>query len=135
MSLGGVAPGIIALAGLYLLGLGLAAIFRPRRAASFLGGFASSARAHYLELSIRLAVGFAFVEGSSRMPFTEAFALFGWVLIASSVLLLLLPWGWHRSFAERVVPTALRHLTLIGIFSLAAGVLFMASAIDGASAY
>jgi len=135
VSLDRVAVGIVALAGLYLVVLGLAAIFTPRQAASFLGRFASSARAHYLELSIRLLVGFAFVAGSPRMSFTEGFALFGWVLISTSVALVLVPWQWHRRFAERVVPRALRHVKLIGICSVAVGGLVMAGAIFGVPTY
>jgi len=132
VSLDRVALGIVVLAGLYLVGLGLAAIFSPRQAGSFLGRFASSARAHFLELAIRLLVGSALVAGSSRMAFTEAFAVLGWVLVGTSVALVVLPWRWHRRFAERVVPPALRHVKLIGICSVAMGGLVIASVVAGA---
>jgi len=129
------ALGVVVLGGLYLVGFGLAAIARPCKAASFLGSFAGSARAHYLELSIRLAVGLALVAGSPRMPFAGAFALFGWALVATTAALVFVPWQRHRRFAERVLPPALRHLKLIGICSVAMGGLLITGAAVGATSY
>ena len=129
------ALGIVSLAGLYLVGFGLAAIARPHGASMFLGEFAGSARAHYLELSIRLLVGLALVAGSPQMPFAGAFALFGWILVATTAALVFVPWQWHRRFAERVLPPALRHLKLIGICSVAMGGLLITGAVVGATTY
>lgn len=128
-----IALGIVAVAGLYLVGLGVAMIFRPGQVALFLRGFARSAGAHYLELFIRLLVGLALVTASPGVPFGWAFLLFGQVLIATSALLVLVPWRWHRRFAETVVPAALRHSKLIGICSLSAGALVVAGTIAGAT--
>lgn len=90
---------LVVLAAIYLLWLGVVSFLRPAYAANFLNGFASSARAHYLEISLRLVVGTAMVLASSRLQFSSAFHLFGWVLVLSSVVLLLIPWQWHHRFA------------------------------------
>jgi hypothetical protein len=65
---------LVLLTGLYLIGLGAVSLFAPARATFFLEGFASSARAHYVELVLRLGAGFALVTYAPRMRFSAAFA-------------------------------------------------------------
>lgn len=111
----------VALTGLYLLALGGAALVRPELAKQFLGGFVSSATTHFLELSVRILAGAALVSTAPRMPATVVFSAFGWVLIATSLVLALLPWRLHQRFAAWSVPRAMPHLPLIGIASTLAG--------------
>lgn len=123
---------IVISTGVYLLGLGVVAIFDKRRAAHFLESFASSAFAHYLELMIRLVVGFAFVIYSIEMPFSTEWRFFGWVIVASTVCLFLIPWQWHHRFAQRSVPHAIRYLKLFGAVSFALGIFVITCALHGA---
>jgi hypothetical protein len=116
-----VSAAIVLLAALYLLGLAAISFIAPHRAARFLNGFASSPRVHFSEMLLRLIVGCAFVMNASRMLYSEAFWLFGWLLIVTTVVLLLLPWRWHRRFAQKVVPPITRHVWLFGIVSLPLG--------------
>jgi hypothetical protein len=116
-----VSAAIVLLAALYLLGLAAISFIAPDKAARFLNGFASSPRAHFSEMLLRLIVGCAFVMNASRMLYSEAFWLFGWLLIVTTVVLLLLPWRWHRRFAQKVVPPITRHVWLFGIVSLPLG--------------
>ena len=122
---------IVRLAGLYLVTLGVVAMLAPRRAASFLLGFARTARTHYLELAVRGIVGGAFVLHVPRPPFASAFALFGWMLLLTTAALGVLPWRWHQAFARRAVPHAARHLTLVGVASLVLGGAILAAACAG----
>lgn len=115
------ALGVVVLAGLYLVALGLAALIAPARARRFLLGFASTLRLHLVEMGLRMLVGAALVVAAPRMLFPGAFELVGWVLLVSSACLLLVPWRWHRYFAERTVPGAVRYVGLIGLASLAMG--------------
>jgi hypothetical protein len=112
---------VVIVVGLYFLALAAVALAWPAKASGFLGGFAASAPAHYLELALRLVAGWAFVQRADLMSFTAVFAGFGWVLIGSTLVLLALPWRWHRRFAERTVPQALRHLKLVALASLLLG--------------
>lgn len=112
---------IVVLAALFLLGLAAASFFAPSHAARFLGGFASSARAHVLEMAMRLIAGCAFVAYAPRMLYPGAFLLFGWVLVVSSLVLLLLPWRWHHRLARSVVPPIIHRVWLFGIISLPLG--------------
>ncbi len=115
------ASAVVVLAGLYLVGLAVAAFAAPARMIRFLSGFAGSASAHYLELCIRLVVGGAFILTADRLLFPDVFSLFGWVLVVTTAGLFAIPWTWHRRIAQRSVPHAIRHLKLFGLASLVFG--------------
>ncbi|MBI3129799.1 MAG: hypothetical protein HYZ13_00430 [Acidobacteria bacterium] len=65
------------------------------------------------------------------MLFPGAFRMFGWVLVITTGVLLLIPWRWHRRFAERAVPSATRYLSLVGLSSLALGGLLLTAVLRG----
>jgi uncharacterized protein YjeT (DUF2065 family) len=111
----------VMLAALYLLGFGVLAVVVPARASGYLQGFASSMRLHVLELIARFAVGAAFVGNASHMQFSGTFHIVGWVLVATTLALAVLPWHWHQRFAQASVPAAVRYLPFMGIVSIAAG--------------
>jgi hypothetical protein len=119
------ALGVVACAGLYLICLGLMAIWRPEPTRRYLAAHASTRPAHFLEMSIRIVVGGALLLAASRMLFASAFVVFGWTLLGTSVLLLLLPWRWHSAFAQRVVPQINQRLPVIAFGSLVGGGLLL----------
>ncbi len=123
---------VVLLAGLYLIGLAAVAFVSPARAKSFLSSFAGSARAHYSELLIRLVVGAAFVIFAPEMKFPVIFLVFGWVLIVTTIVLVVLPWRWHHRFASWSVPMATRRMRLLALGALAGGVFVLVSAFLGA---
>jgi hypothetical protein len=96
-------------------------IVAPERIKRFFLGFATSSEKHYLEISIRLLIGAAFVISAPHARASLVFTIFGWVLLVTSVALLFLPWGWHHRFAQRSVPTAMRFLPVVAILSLVGG--------------
>lgn len=120
---------VIVAAGLYLAALGIGCFVRPRDAAQFLLGFASTAALHYLELAIRVLVGASLIRCAAVLPFSTAFHLAGWTLIFTSLALSAVPWRWHRRFAQRVVPYALRYVRILGASSFALGAFLVSSAI------
>ncbi len=113
---------VILLTAVYFIVLGLVAISKPAIAARFLLGFAENPAVHYVELFLRLTVGLAFVHHSTNMLFPTMLGIFGWVLILSTIALLIVPWRWHRNFAKKLVPYANQHLTIIGVISLCFGI-------------
>jgi len=113
---------VILLTAVYFIVLGLVAISKPAIAARFLLGFAENPAVHYLELLLRLAVGLALLHHSVDMVFSTAMELFGWILILSTLGLLIVPWRWHRNFAKKLVPYANQHLAIIGVISLCFGI-------------
>lgn len=126
-----IAKTIVILTGLYFICLSLAALAAPALAARFLHGFAGTVLAHYLELGIRLAVGGAFVVGAPDMLGAGAMAAFGWVILISTIVLLCIPWRWHRGFAQRSVPYAVQFLKFFGIISMALGGIILFAVIRG----
>jgi hypothetical protein len=117
----------VAAAGLYLVGLGVVAIVSPDRARRFLARFASSARAHFTELMLRLIVGAALVLSAPLMRFSAIFIVFGWILIGTTIALFAVPWRLHYRFASWSVPMATRYMPLLAVGSLAAGVFLLVS--------
>ena len=129
-----IAFAVVVLAALYLVGLGAASLVVPVRASRFLLGFAASRSVHFAELLLRFAAGSAFVLSAPRMSLPGAFNFFGWVLLVTTSCLLLVPWRWHRRFAQRAVPHATRYITLVGVASLALGGFILAAASLGSAA-
>ena len=125
---------VVVLTGLYFVALAIASLFMPALANRFLLGFADSALKHYVELFLRLAVGAALILYAPRMLFQDVFILFGWLLLVTTACLLLVPWRWHHRFAQQAVPRATRHITLIGLASLALGGLILAAVVRGSTA-
>lgn len=119
------AGAVVVLAGAYLLGFGVFAALAPSNASAYLRAFASTMRLHLLELLVRLAVGFALVGYAPHMGLGGVFRAFGWIVVATTLALAVLPWRWHQRFAERSVPAALRYLPLIALSSIIGGALVL----------
>ncbi|CAN5859159.1 hypothetical protein BH24ACI5_BH24ACI5_04090 [soil metagenome] len=122
---------LVFLFGLYLIGLAVAVWLSPATAAGFLGGFASSAFTHYLELGLRLVAGGAILRYAPQMLFSGFFVLCGWGLVLTTVGLLAVPWRWHHRFAQWTVPYAIRNLRLLAVASFAFGGFILAAVILG----
>lgn len=128
------AGAVIVAAGIYLAVVGVGCFVRPQTAAKFLLGFARSAFLHYLELAIRVLVGASLVHKASVLPYPPISNVFGWVLIVTSVVMFVVPWRWHRQFAQQAVPYALRYINLLGVSSIALGVALVAAVVWGSGA-
>lgn len=111
---------VVMLAG-YFFTLAFISIFRPEIAKTFLLGFATSPFKHYLELALRLIAGASLVAYSTKMAFSQVFTVAGWLLIATTTVLIFVPQFLHRRFAEKTVPEAVKYLPLIAISSAAIG--------------
>ncbi len=85
--------------------------------------FAATKKAHFIEQTIRLMVGLSLIHFATVMNYTELFQVFGWLIVITSLLLILLPWQWHHQFALKVIPMVKNHLNIYGLLSLFLGVL------------
>lgn len=129
--IGTAALAVVVAAGAYLVVLGWTCLAAPARAGRFLSSFARSPRWHYAELLVRFLVGGAFVLAAPGMPLAGVFALVGWVLLATTAGLLLLPWRWHRRIAAGTVPRVQRALPLLGVASIALGIALLGAVVFG----
>lgn len=114
--------GVIGL-GAWIAAAALLMLVSPARAIAMLRRTASSRTVNTVEQGLRLLAGAAL---AIRAPASEAPQLFehaGYFVIASSILLLVLPLRWHSAYAnwwaDRLAPTAVRMLAPV---SLTAGV-------------
>lgn len=114
--------------GVCLIGFAVSVVVIPARAARFLTGFASSARAHYTEQVLRLVAGAAIVVFAAEMRFPALFSIFGWILVVTAAALLVVPWRWHHRFGQWAIPLAIRHIKLyaLGAFVLGSFILYAA---------
>lgn len=127
-----IAAGVVITAGIFLIGLDTIALARPAPARRFLLGFARTAASHYIEMAGRILVGVALVVASPRMLFSPLFFWFGVALVVSSMVLLCLPWRWHRSMAERVLPRFVGLLGVVGPVAFLIGGLLVVATLAGA---
>jgi hypothetical protein len=109
--------------GVFLIGLAVLIAVTPQVAERFLRSFASSARTHYAEQSLRLIVGGAMASLAPSMWFPHVFMLLGWMLAITAVALLLLPFRWHHEFGKRTMPLVIGHMRLFAVGAFALGVL------------
>ena len=103
---------IIAAAGLWLLATALLMAVRPGRFLDLLSLTASSRRVNNTEQGLRLLTGLALIAraGESKLP--RLLEIGGWFIVASSVILLVVPLRWHAGYAiwwsRRLNPWAVR---------------------------
>jgi uncharacterized protein YjeT (DUF2065 family) len=57
------------------------------------------------------------------MWYADLFKLFGWLIVVTTVALLLLPWRWHHKLAKRAIPLVIRHVRLFALGAFALGML------------
>lgn len=124
-----VAGVVVLVTALYFALLGVAALVVPERVKRFLLGFAATPRLHFAELLARVVVGAALVVRAPHMAMAAVFEGFGWLLLASSTALLLIPWRWHQRFARTAVPRAVRYVSLIGVASVVIAVVLLLAAV------
>jgi hypothetical protein len=120
------AGAVVVACAVFQAGLAGVIVFKPRVAERFLESFASSARAHYLEQALRLIAGVAIVIFAPSMWYSDLFNFFGWIIIVTTMGLLLIPWQWHHEFAKWAIPVAIRHMKLFafGAAALAAFIFY-----------
>jgi hypothetical protein len=125
---------IVIAAGLWLAGVGALMAFRPSYCLELFERMtanleASNWRLNITEQGLRIAAGAALVmrAPASRLPM--AFEVAGWILVASSVLILVVPVRWHGAYGRwwvgRIAPPAVRVLSPVPVLA-GAGLIYAA---------
>jgi hypothetical protein len=108
----GLAQMVSALAGLWLIGLGVWMALRPRQALGVLAAMGGTPVVHFGEMGVRILIGAAIMGAAplSRAPLI--LSVFGGFLIASALVLMVLPRRWHARYstwwAARIPVAAVR---------------------------
>lgn len=112
-------PFVLAHGALYLIGLGLASLWRPAQVVGFLSAFAQTRRANRLEAALRALFGLALVGMAPRWTSVAALAA-GLFLVVTALAMLAWPDA-HRRLAARSVASVAGAIRLIGLASLVLG--------------
>lgn len=99
-------------AGVWLIALGFYMLVLPRGALAALARMGGSPGIHIGEMVLRILVGVALVLAAAACRFPLAVTVIGSFLIASAVVLLILPRRWHSAYsvwwAQRIPVGAVR---------------------------
>lgn len=117
----------------FLFVLAVLVVVRPTVMERFFLGFASTAKIHFTEQSVRLAIGIALVLRAPEMAMSVVFQWIGWTIVGTTVALVLLPWRWHHAFAQVVLPMVVRFMKFYALGLFLFGV-FLLYGLIGASA-
>ena len=108
--------------GVWLIGLSLFMLVRPQASLAALAAMGGTPLIHFGEMALRIVAGAALVLAAEGSSFPQGIALIGWFLIASAVVLIVLPRRWHAGYstwwAKRIPVWAVR---LSAVFSIIAG--------------
>lgn len=124
-----IARGTVILFGLFIICVGFLMLFAPQEARKTLKAAASTNFINYAEIILRMvpATGLIVYAGSSRYP--VALQLFGWTMLATSVVLLFIPRRLHHAYAlqcaEVLQPAYIRLLAPIA-FLLGSAIVYCA---------
>ena len=125
VSLSVLAQAVLVVFGLFIVGLAMVAFAKPAIAERFLTAFASSAATHYTEQLFRLLIGASMVMFAPAMWHGGVFSIVGWMIVVTSLGLLVTPWQWHHRFGQQVMPLVLRHMRLYAVGLMAFGALLL----------
>src|SRR4051812_33268382 len=98
---------------------------KPALVERFFACFASSARTHFVEQTLRVLFGGSLVIYSTAMWQSLIFRIIGWAIVTSSVALMLIPWQWHHRLGKKLWPGLIRHLRLYAIGSFVFGAVIL----------
>ena len=111
---------IVILFGIFLIGVGLLMLIRPKKARGYLRKAGSTNFINYAEITIRIipATGLVLYSELSKQP--EIFRVLGWFMIATSLVLYFVPRRIHHKYAlwcaEILTPVYIRITSPFSIF-------------------
>lgn len=94
-----VAAGIVLLFGLFIIAVGFLQLFFPKKALEYLTKAGSNRKIHVTELLLRLVPAAAMVVHARNSPLTSLLLPLGYFMIATSLVLLLIPYRKHHQYA------------------------------------
>ncbi len=125
-----VAKWILILFGVYIFLAGIIMLLKPGKAREILRKAGSSNFINYAEITLRMVPAIGFILYSDHSKYPDIFKLIGWFMLATSIILLLIPRKFHHNFslrsAEVLKPL---YFQIISPFALLIGVIIIYSII------
>jgi uncharacterized membrane protein YfcA len=118
----------IILFGIFFISVGFLMLLAPEKARNTLRKAGSTNFINYAEITIRMIPATGLILYADLSKFPESFKIFGWFMLATSLVLYFVPRQWHHTYslqcAEVLKPLYVR---LISPFAFLFGALFMYS--------
>ena len=111
--------------GLGMVGISLALVARPDAAAEAVRRFVRLRYFHPFEIVTRLGFGVLFVLYADQSKFPTVIRVFGYILVAVGLALMVTPPSYHRRFGIWSVDKFSKYFRVAGLGSLAFGVLLV----------
>ena len=96
-----IAKWIVIMFGVFILFVGFLMLFAPKKARATLRKAGSTNFINYSEITIRLIPAVALILYSDFSKFPEAYKIFGWIMLITSLILYLLPRKIHHKFCMK----------------------------------
>ena len=121
-----IAKWIVVLFGVFLICTGFLMLMNPNKARRIISKAGSTILINYTEITIRMIPAIALILYSDYSKFAEAFKVFGWFMLITSLVLYFVPRKMHHNFSLKasklLSPNLLR---IIAPFSLLFGSLII----------
>ena len=96
-----IAKWVVIFFGIFIIFIGFVMLINPIKARDTLRKAGSTNFINYAEITIRLIPALALILYSNYSKFPEAFKLFGWIMLITSLILYFVPRKFHHKFSMR----------------------------------
>lgn len=90
---------VILIFGIFIIFIGFVMLINPKKARNTLRKAGSTNFINYTEITIRLIPAIALIVYSDFSKFPEAFKIFGWIMLITSLVLYIIPRKIHHKFS------------------------------------
>jgi uncharacterized protein YjeT (DUF2065 family) len=94
-----VAKYTVILFGLFIICVGVLMLLAPKKAREILRKMASTNFINYAEITLRIIPAIGLIIYSDYSKYPAAFKVYGWLMVATSVVLYFIPRKWHQAFS------------------------------------
>jgi len=96
-----IAKWVVMLFGLFIIFIGFLMLVKPKKARATLRKAGSTNFINYAEITTRLIISIALILYSGFSKFPEAFKIFGWFMLITSLILYVVPRKIHHKFSVK----------------------------------
>lgn len=94
-----IAKYIVILFGLYIIYAGFLMLFDPKKAREILRKAGSTNFINYAEITLRMIISIGLILYSDLSKYPDAFKIFGWFMLGTSIVLYFVPRKLHHGFS------------------------------------
>ena len=115
----GIAKVLVIGFGVFLIGVGVLMLVNPKKTRDLITKAGSTNFINYFEITVRMIPAAALVVFAPHSKFPEVFSILGWFMIATSLVLYIVPRKYHHNYAlksaEILKPNFIRMLSPLSL--------------------